>query len=138
MINGTEYAFEDVKVVLFGRLLTGIVSISYGVNKVYTNIMGMGNRPVKRGRGAKNAENTVVRVTQSELEAFQRALPAGVDITDAAPTNITVSYAPVGGVITTDVIPYAQCTGFSKSVSSSDDHMEIDLTFVNDIPKFNV
>ncbi len=138
MINGTEYAYEDVRIVLFGVLLTGVTSISYGVDRAYTNISGVGNRPIKRGRGGKTAQNTVVRVLQSEFEALQRKMPAGTDITDAAPTNITVSYAPLGGVITTDSIPYAQCSSFTKAISTDDDHMEVELTFVTDIPKFNI
>ena len=33
MINGTEYAFEDVKISFLGRSLRGFVSFSYGANK---------------------------------------------------------------------------------------------------------
>lgn len=53
MINGTEYAFEDVKISFLGRSLRGFVSFSYGANKAYTNIHGRGNVPIKRGRGKK-------------------------------------------------------------------------------------
>lgn len=45
MINGTEYAFEDVKISFLSRSLRGFVSFSYGANKAYTNIHGRATYP---------------------------------------------------------------------------------------------
>ena len=73
MINGTEYAFEDVKISFLGRSLRGFVSFSYGANKAYTNIHGRGNVPIKRGRGKKDAEPARLTILQSEFEAIQAA-----------------------------------------------------------------
>ena len=137
MINGTEYAYEDMQCSFMGRSMPGFVSASYGVNKVYTNIRGRGNRPVKRGRGAKDAEPTRVTILQSELEAMQASMPPGTDPTDLAPFTLTFSYGPVLGQVVRDVLPYCQITRVVKGMGTDDDHMTVDLEIINDIPLFN-
>lgn len=137
MINGTEYAFEDVKISLLGRSLRGFVSFSYGANKNYTNIHGRGNVPIKRGRGKKDAEPARLTILQSEFEALQAAIPAGLDVTNLAPFNIVVAYAPTGGQLTTDVVPYCQIQRYTKGMSTDDGNMTIELEMITDIPLLN-
>jgi hypothetical protein len=137
MINGTEYAFEDVKISFLGRSLRGFVSFSYGANKAYTNIHGRGNVPIKRGRGKKDAEPARLTILQSEFEAIQAAMPAGTDVTDLAPFNFVVAYAPLGGQMVTDIVPYAQVTRYAKGMTTDDGNMTIDLEMITDIPLLN-
>ncbi|MCX6232435.1 MAG: hypothetical protein NTZ33_12940, partial [Bacteroidetes bacterium] len=64
--------------------------------------------------------------------------PAGSEPTMWAPFDITVSYAPIGGVITTDIIPYCQVSDWGKGLKTDDGNMTIDLTLISDIPLLNV
>lgn len=137
MINGTEYAYEDVEISLLSRSLQGAVSISYGVNRAYTNIRARGNRPIKRGRGAKDAEPVNLVILQSELEAMQASMPPGTDLTDLAPFTITVKYGPVLGNVVRDILPYCQISRVVKATGRDDDHMEASLEIISDIPLFN-
>lgn len=137
MINGTEYAYEDVEISLMTRSLLGAVRISYGVNRAYSNIRARGNRPMKRGRGAKDAEPVTLVILQSELEALQASMPPGTDPTDLAPFTITVKYGPVLGQVVRDIIPYCQITRVVKGLGTDDDHMEVSLDIISDIPLFN-
>lgn len=137
MINGTEYAFEDVKISLLGRSLVGFVGFSYGASKSYTNIHGRGNRPIKRGRGRKDAEPARLTILQSEFEAIQAAMPPFTDVCDLAPFNIVVAYAPLGGQITTDIVPYCQVQRYTKGMTTDDGNMTIDLELITDIPLLN-
>ena len=138
MINGTEYAFEDLKISMLGRSLVGFTAITYGATKEYTNIHARGNRPVKRGRGKKDAVPPSITILQSEFEALQRSAPPGTDPTDWAPFDITVVYAPVGGVMTRDIVPTCQVTQYQKGMSTEDGHMTIELQLISDIPLLNV
>jgi hypothetical protein len=138
MINGTEYGFEDIKISTLGRSLVGFTAVKYGATKEYTNIHARGNRPVKRGRGKKDATPASLTLLQSEFEALQRSAPLGTDPTDWAPFDITVVYAPVGGIITRDVVPTCQVTSYEKGMSTEDGHMTIELALITDIPLLNV
>jgi len=138
MINGNEYAYEDVQVVIMGRLLTGIRGFRYGAQKAHTNVHGRGNVPVAMGRGKKDSTPAVLTLLQSEFEALVAATPPGKDPTDWAPFEGTVAYAPEGGVITTDIVPYCRVTSWEKGMTTEDDFMTIDLNLVTGIPKLNV
>lgn len=137
MVNGNEYAFEDVNVVILGRVITAFKEVSYGVTKEHGNIHGRGNVPVAMTRGKKDAKPGKLVIAQSEYEALQRATPAGKDPTDWAPFEMIVAYAPLGGVITTDIVPYCRVTDIEKKMSQDDQSMWIELSLVTGIPKFN-
>lgn len=138
MINGTEYAFEDVAIRILGRSIIGFVDFSYGATKDYKNIHGRGNRPIKRGRGKKDAKPAKLSILQSEFEAMQRMSLPGIDPTDWPPFSITVAYAPLFGQITVDTIPYCQITDWEKGMTTDDGNMTIVLNMITDIPILNV
>lgn len=138
MINGNEYAWEDVQVVIFGVPLVGIKEVKYGATKSHTNIHGRGAQPVAMGRGKKDAKAGKLVLLQSQFEALQNATPAGKDPTDWAPFEMVVAYAPEGGVITTDIVPYCRVTDWEKGMNNDDENMTIELALVTGIPKLNV
>lgn len=138
MINGSEYAFEDIKVSVLGRSLVGFTDIRYGATKEYKNVHGRGNKPVARTRGKSDAKPGKLVVLQSEFEAMQKSAPAGSNPCDWAPFDITVSFAPIGGVVTTDIIPMCQVTDWEKGMSTEDGNMTIEFALVTDIPLLNV
>ena len=138
MINGMEYAFEDIKISMLGRSIIGFTDIKYGATKEYSNIHARGNKPIKRGRGKKDAKPGSITLLQSEFEALQRSAPPLTDPTDWAPFDITVSYAPLGGIVTTDIIPACQCNDWEKGMSTEDGHKTITLQLITDVPLLNV
>ena len=138
MINGTEYAFEDLKISALGRSLVGFTAVKYGATKEYKNIHARGNVPIKRGRGKKDAAPGSLTLLQSEFEALQRSAPPGSDPTDWAPFDIAVVYAPLGGIMTRDIVPSCQVTSYEKGMSTEDGNMTIELQLITDIPLLNV
>ncbi len=138
MINGNEYAWEDVQIVIMGRLLTGVTDVEYGATRAHTNIHGRGSEPVAMGRGKKDSKPGKLVLLQSEFEAFQNATPAGKDPTDWAPFDMVVAYAPIGGVITTDIIPFCRVSDYSKGIGTETENMKVELTLTTGIPKLNV
>lgn len=138
MINGIEYAYEDIEVVIQNSVLIGIEGVSYGVNKAHYNIHGKSNIPVAMGRGKKDAEPGSVLIHQSEFEALEAATPPGNDPTDWAPFDMTVAYAPTGGVPVVDVVPYCRVNRWVKGMTTEDGHKVIELELTTGIPKLNV
>lgn len=138
MINGNEYAWEDIQVVIFGVPLIGIKEVKYGASKVHGNVHGRGAGPVAMTRGKKDAKPGKLVLLQSQFEALQNATPAFRDPTDWAPFEMVVAYAPEGGVITTDIVPYCRVTDWEKGMSNDDDNMTIELTLQTGIPMLNV
>jgi len=138
MINGTEYGFEDVKISMLGRSLTGFTAFEYGATKDYKNVHGRGNRPVSRTRGKSDALPGKLTMLQSEFEAMQRVAPAGTNPCDWPPFDVTVAYAPLGGELTTDIVPYCQISEWKKGMSTEDGNMTIELSLITDIPLLNV
>lgn len=131
MINGNEYAWEDLQVVIEGKAqpLEGISEIEYVTKKEHSNIYGRGDKPVAMGRGKKEYSGKI-KLLQSELEAMQRTLAKGKDITDMNGVSVSVSYAPAGGVITTDVLKYVRFGEVKKGMKTGDGNMEVEIPLV--------
>lgn len=127
MINGNEYAFEDIEIVILGRPLVGFTGIEYSTKKDKTYIHARGAKTKSIGRGQETSSGTL-SLLQSEVEAIQRQLPKGVKITDIY-FNITVAYAPLGGVITIDHIKEAHPEELKKGMKTGDGNMTIDIPF---------
>jgi hypothetical protein len=130
MINGVEYAWEDLQVVMLGRPVIGITEVSYKVMREKRNIWGRGNKPVARGRGPKNYEGKI-KLLQSELEALQRGLAKGSDPTDIRPFQVVCAYQiEPGGIVTTDIWEDVEILEFEKAMKTTDLNMEIELPVI--------
>lgn len=128
MIRGQEYAWEDIQVVITGKVtpIVGITSIEYGTDKELDYVRGKGNDPLGLKRGNKSYPVSMT-LLQSEFEALQASIPPGKDLTDLVMTA-TVAYAPAGGKVTTDQLLNIGFNKFSKPFKSGDGNMEIALT----------
>ena len=138
MINGFEYAFEDIQCVINGYSLEGFIDVRYGASKEHSNIHGRGNAPVAMGRGKKDATPGKLVLLQNEFERLVQATPPGMDPTDWAPFTMTISYAPLGGIPVTDVVPFCRINNYEKGMSTEDDNMTIELTLTTGIPLLSI
>lgn len=129
-INGKEYAWGDVEVVLLGRQLLGIKGIEYGIKQEKEYQYGRGNKPYAIQKGNKTPEGSLT-VSQSEIEALLQAAGSGNDITDIPPFNVIISYVPEeGDPIVTDICKNCEFTESMKSIKQNDKAMEITLPFM--------
>jgi hypothetical protein len=138
MINGYEYAHEDMQCNVNGYNLENFQEVSYGATRNHYNIHGRGAKPVKMGRGKKDAKPPRLVILQSDFEAMNAAAPKGSDPTDWNAFDMVISYAPVGGVVITDVVPNCRITDWEKGMKTEDGHMTIELSMVSGIPKLNI
>jgi hypothetical protein len=139
-INGNQYAWEDIQVVmqaLRNAPIEGITEIKYSSEKNHTVIYGRGSDPVSLGRGQKKYEASMT-ILQDELEALQASLPAGKDITDIPAFTITVAYAPEGGVQVVDQLTNVRIKKVEKAFKNEDDHMSVPLELVVGKINFNI
>ena len=128
MINGDEYAWEDLQAAFNGRLLEGLQEIEYTKDKDIKEVRGRGADPHTLARG-NNSYSGKFTVLQSELEGMQRGLPRGKDVTDVR-GEITVAYAPEGGIRTTDQIKHVRITKIGKAFKNGDGFMVVELPFM--------
>lgn len=49
LVNGVNYSWPNVKIILFGVPVVGVVSIEYGVEQSKPNNYGAGVEPISRG-----------------------------------------------------------------------------------------
>lgn len=126
MINGFEYAWEDMKISLQGRNQPeeGITELKYTTEKNHYDIMAGGEDPVAMGRGGKKYSASMT-VLQSLHEALQRGLPPGKDVTNLSPFLITASYAPEAGEATTDQLAFVRIKKYEKGMKTEDGHQTI-------------
>lgn len=139
MINGNEYASEDVKIILPGKPLPeeGVVAINYTVKKEHKEIYGMSAKAVALGRG-KQEQDGDITVLQSVIEGMQARLLPGQNLTQLPPFPITVAYAPPGGIATVDQLLYCRIKEVPKGMKSGDTHMEVKLMLAIGDIQYNV
>ena len=138
MVNGNEYAWEDIEVVMLGRPVVGIRGIEYKEEQTKTNIYGRGNKPVARTKGNKTYSGSIT-LLQSEVEALQAAAGEGKSLNDLPRFYITVAYAPKsGGAITTDILRDCEFMDLTKAMNQNDPNMEVNLMLVIGSIDYNV
>ena len=109
-----QYAWEDYKVLMGGRFVTGIRGFAYGTARDKQPIYGEGSQPQSYGRG-NVTHHCQMKVLQSEIEAI--ILSAGGDPTDIPPFTVVHSYVPKKGLPTVvDVIEGVEFTDFEKAM----------------------
>lgn len=102
LINGVNYSWGNISVILFGTPITGIVSIEYNRKQKKENNYGAGNEPVSRGHGPKEYEGSIELYTdtwKSIIAASPNRDPLQIPMFD-----IPVSFAGEGVSVTTDVL----------------------------------
>lgn len=139
MVNGNEYAFEDIGVILPGSPAPqdGVAAIEYETKKDHTNIYARGDKPVAMGRGKKEFSGSMT-LLQSTVEALQMSVDAGKDLTNIAPFTVTVAFAPEGGVATIDQLLFVRIASYKKGMKTGDGNMTVDCTLAIGDIKYNV
>lgn len=102
LINGINYAWANVTLILFGVPVVGITKIDYNRKQKKENNYGAGQNPVSRGYG--NVENDCsIEIYMDELKRIIAASP-GRDILKIKPFDIQVTFGGDGVEPTKDVL----------------------------------
>lgn len=128
LINGVEYAWGDIATAANGVPFVGITAIKYGDKQDVQNNYGAGRHPVSRSKG-RITPSAAITLYKSEIVALQRQAPNG-RLQDIAPFDITVSYLPESGIITTDKIRNCQFDENKVDWKEGDLNQQVELTLI--------
>jgi len=117
--------------------IEGAAEIEYNTKREHVNVYARGSKPVAMGRG-KTEFSGKLTLLQSEVESLQKSLPAGKNLTDMAPFNITVAFAPEGGVIVVDQLIKCRFMEVPKGMKTGDTHKEIEMPLAIGDIQYNV
>jgi hypothetical protein len=120
---------------LFGRALTGIMSIDYDDGLETKPVRGRGKKRIGRVQGNYEAAGSI-SLEMSEIQAIRTALPKGKTIYDIKPFDITVCYENDEQLLVTHVLK--QCT-FTKqnAAGKSGDVKELESKLNLDIAEID-
>ncbi|NJM13970.1 MAG: hypothetical protein HC896_00045 [Bacteroidales bacterium] len=123
-INGKEYSWGNIDVIMGGRPVLSLRKISYKASQEKEPLYGRGNDPIGTQKGNKKYGGDL-GVGQSELEALARAAGEGASILDLPPFDINVAYiADEGLPIIVDQIKNVEFTDIEKSMKQGDKSMD--------------
>lgn len=133
MINGRQYEFADLSLVLGGRDVCGFRGIKYSEKQEKEALYGKGNKPLSIQKGNVSYEGEL-SLTQSELETL-KAL-AGAQTRRSSILGLNLNAVVVygnpakGDVMITDRLYGIQFTEDAKEMKQGDKFMEVTLPFI--------
>lgn len=106
LINGVNYSWGNITLILFGIPVVGITEINYGEKQKKENNYGLGNRPVSRGYGNVEPEGSITLYT----DEWKRIIAASPnrDPLQIAPFDIQVVFSGRGLATEKDVLRSAE------------------------------
>jgi hypothetical protein len=128
LINGVEPAWGDIVTAVNGVPLVNITAIKYGDKQDVQNNYGAGRHPVSRSKG-RITPSASITLYKSAIVALQRQAPNG-RLQDIAPFDITVSYLPESGIITTDKIRNCQFDENKVDWKEGDLNQQVELPLI--------
>jgi hypothetical protein len=127
-VNGREYEFADLTLILGGRDVTGIRGAKYSTKQEKEPLYGKGHNPISIQKGNKAHEGEIT-VTQSELETLT-ALGAGSILNLNLNGVFSYGNPSLGDVLITDKLFGIQFTEESKELKQGDKFMDVKLPFI--------
>lgn len=102
LINGINYSWANISLVLFGVPVVGITKIEYKRKQKKENNYGFGSQPVSRGYGNYEYEGSI----EIYLDEWQRIIAASPskDPLSITPFDIQVVYSGSGITAVKDVL----------------------------------
>jgi hypothetical protein len=129
MVNGREYEFEDMTLILGGRDVTGFRGIKYKKSQEKEALYGKGNKALSIQKGNEKCDGEI-SLTQSEYETL-RALGGGSVLSLNLDAIVSYGDPTKGDAMINDSIQGLQFTEESKEIKQGDKFMEITLPFVS-------
>jgi hypothetical protein len=102
LINGINYSWSNISVILFGKPVVGILSVEYKRKQKKENNYGAGSEPVSRGYGMKEYEGSIELYTDT-WKAIIAAAPNRNPL-DISAFDISVTFSGDKVITTRDVL----------------------------------
>ena len=132
-INGRQYEFADINIVLGGRMVEGLRGIKYTPKQEKELMYGKGNKPrsIQKGNISYEGELTIDQGELETLRAFALAKYGDRSILNLS-FDAAVCYGDPskGDVLVTDILIGIQFTEEPKEMKQGDKFMEVSLPFI--------
>lgn len=128
IVNGVNYSWTNVKLVLFGVPVVGITAIEYKKKQKKENNYGMGAEPISRGYGNAEYEGKITIYREewnAIIAASQNRDPLAIDFFD-----IQVSFSGTRVTTTLDVLRACEFLEDPFTVGQGDTKIMIELPLV--------
>ena len=129
LINGINYNWANIKLVLFGVPVIGITKIDYKLKQKKENQYGMGYEPISRGYGNKEYDGSI-EIYQDELKRIIASAPLR-DLMAIPPFTIHVVFESAdGGFITEDTLLMCEFTEEGLAASQGETSLKVTLPLI--------
>jgi len=130
LINGINYSWGNIRLILFGVPIVGITKISYKIKQKKENNYGMGYEPISRGYGNKEYEASI-EIYTDELKNIIAAAP-NREIMEIPPFDIIVQFEdPATGILLTqDILRMCEFTENGLDSAQNDTKLLVTLPLV--------
>lgn len=102
LVNGINYSWANISVILFGTPVVGIISIDYKQKQQKDNNYGAGSQPVSRGYGRVEYEANIELYTDTWKSII--ASSPNRDPLQIPPFDIPVTFGGTGVLAVKDVL----------------------------------
>lgn len=128
LINGRNYSWGNIKLVLFGVPVVGITKIDYKKSQTKENQYGFGYEPISRGYGNVEYEASL-EIYVDELRRIKNAAP-NRDLLAIPPFDIQVVFGGDGVLPATDVLRACEFMEDPLSTSQNDTKIVIEVPLI--------
>jgi hypothetical protein len=128
LINGTNYSWSNISLILFGTPVVGILAIDYKRKQIKTNNYGAGQQPVSRGYGNYEYEYSIT-LYMDVWKSIIASSP-GRDPFKIPAFDIPVSYSGEGVTTTKDVLRACEFMEEGLDTKSGDSKIEIKIPLI--------
>jgi len=128
IINGINYSWANVSLILFGTPVIGIVSIEYKRKQNKKNNYGAGQQPVSRGYGDYEYEGAI-ELYMDTWKAIIASSP-NRDPLLIGPFDIPITFSGNGVTTTKDVLRAVEFTDDDMATKSGDTKITIKVPLI--------
>lgn len=128
LINGVNYSWSNIKLVLFGVPVVGITKIEYSRKQKKENNYGMGTEPISRGYGNKEYEGKIT-LYREEWQAIIAAA-TGKDPLDIDFFDIQVSFSGTRVTPQLDILRACEFTEDVFTVAQGDTKIMVEIPII--------
>jgi hypothetical protein len=128
LINGINYSWANITLVLFGVPVVGITKIEYKRKQKKENNYGFGSQPVSRGYGNYEYEGSL-EIYQDEWQRICAAAPNG-DPLLIPPFEVQVVYSGRGILANKDVLKAVEFTEDNFTANQGDSKLMVSVPLV--------